>query len=196
MQENIIQTERLILRPWKKEDLACLQSLNQDPRVMEYFPSLKSYKESLEEYNRIVEDFKKEGFGLWAVSIIGGADFIGFIGLHRVKFTAHFTPAVEIAWRLMADYWGKGYATEGAIACLKYGFETLNLNEIVSFTTTTNKRSIAVMERIGMSRDPKDDFDHPKLAEGHPLRRHVLYRLQANEWKRRHIYSTDAGPNR
>lgn len=179
-----IQTERLILRPWKKEDLACLQSLNQDPQVMKYFPSLKSYKESLEEYNRITEDFTREGFGFWAVSIVGGADFIGFIGLHRVKFTAHFTPAIEIGWRLMADYWGKGYATEGAMACLKYGFEILNFEEIVSFTTPGNKRSIAVMRKIGMSHHPKDDFDHPKLAEGHPLRRHVLYRLQANEWKR------------
>ena len=190
MNKETIQTERLILRPWKKEDLASLQSLNQDPRVMEYFPSLKSYKESLEEYNRIKEDFKKEGFGLWAVSLIGGADFIGFIGLHRVKFTEHFTPAVEIAWRLMADYWGKGYATEGAMACLKYGFETLHLDEIVSFTTPLNKRSIAVMERIGMSRDPKDDFDHPKLPKGHPLRRHVLYRLQANEWIVKKMNST------
>jgi len=178
MQENTIQTKRLILRPWKKKDLETFAELNQDLQVMEYFPSLKSYKESQEEYHRIVKDFKKEGFGLWAVSIIGGADFIGFIGLNRVKFAAHFTPAIEIGWRLIADFWGKGYATEGALACLKYGFETLHLNEIVSFTTLANKRSIAVMKRIGMSHDPKDDFDHPKLPEGHPLRRHVLYRIR------------------
>lgn len=178
MQENTIQTKRLILRPWKKKDLKPFAKLNQDPQVMEYFPSLKSYKESQEEYHRIVEDFKKEGFGLWAVSITGGADFIGFIGLNRVKFAAHFTPAIEIGWRLIADFWGKGYATEGALACLKYGFETLHLNEIVSFTTPANKRSIAVMKRIGMSHDPKDAFDHPKLPEGHPLRRHVLYRIR------------------
>ena len=185
--KNSIQTKRLLLRLWKKKDLESFVELNKDPRVMEYYPSIKSYEESLEEYKRIIEEFKKEGFGFWAVSIIGGADFIGFIGLNRVKFVAHFTPAIEIGWRLTPDYWGKGYATEGAIACLKYGFETLRLDEIVSFATLKNSRSIAVMKRIGMLSDPKDDFDHPKLAEDHHLRRHVLYRLKKEEWQRNPI---------
>lgn len=181
--KNIIQTKRLILRSWKKKDLESFVELNRDPRVMEYYPSIKSYQESLEEYNRIREEFKKEGFGFWVVSIIGGSDFIGFIGLNRVKFTAHFTPAVEIGWRLAFNHWKKGYATEGAMACLKYGFETLHLNEIVSFAAVKNTRSIAVMKRIGMHHDSRDDFDHPKLAEDHRLKRHALYRLKKQEWE-------------
>ncbi|MGL5626322.1 MAG: GNAT family N-acetyltransferase [Candidatus Rhabdochlamydia sp.] len=179
--KNIIQTKRLILRSWKKKDLESFVELNRDPRVMEYYPSIKSYQESLEEYNRIREEFKKEGFGFWVVSIIGGSDFIGFVGLNRVKFTAHFTPAVEIGWRLAFNHWKKGYATEGAMACLKYGFETLHLNEIVSFAAVKNTRSIAVMKRIGMHHDSRDDFDHPKLAEDHRLKRHALYRLKKQE---------------
>ncbi|MGL4540078.1 MAG: GNAT family N-acetyltransferase [Candidatus Rhabdochlamydia sp.] len=181
--KNIIQTKRLILRSWKKKDLESFVELNRDPRVMEYYPSIKSYQESLEEYNRIREEFKKEGFGFWVVSIIGGSDFIGFVGLNRVKFTAHFTPAVEIGWRLAFNHWKKGYATEGAMACLKYGFETLHLNEIVSFAAVKNTRSIAVMKRIGMHHDSRDDFDHPKLAEDHRLKRHALYRLKKQEWE-------------
>ena len=108
------------------------------------------------------------------------------IGLNRLDnsiLPVHFLPAVEVGWRLAFDYWGKGYATEGALACLKYGFEMLDLDEIVSFTTVTNKRSRAVMEKIGMHHDPKEDFDHPHVPEGNPLRKHVLYRLTRNEWK-------------
>jgi RimJ/RimL family protein N-acetyltransferase len=181
--KNIIQTKRLILRSWKKKDLEPFVELNRDSRVMEYYPSIKSYQESLEEYNRILKEFEKEGFGFWAVSLIGGSDFIGFVGLNRVKFTAHFTPAIEIGWRLAFDHWKKGYATEGAMACLKYGFETLGLDEIVSFAAVKNMRSIAVMKRIGMHHDARDDFDHPRLAEDHRLKRHALYRLKRQEWE-------------
>jgi 3-dehydroquinate dehydratase/shikimate dehydrogenase len=120
---------------------------------------------------------------LWAVSIPDVADFVGFIGLAEPSFNAHFTPAVEVGWRLAFDHWGKGYATEGAKAALEYGFETLNLNEIVSFTAIQNMRSRRIMEKIGMQHDPKDDFDHPKLPEGHPLRRHVLYRMNQQQWQ-------------
>ncbi len=187
---DTITTKRLILRPWKEEDLEPFAAMNADPRVMECFPSVKSYEESAEEYYRIIEKFKKDGYCFWAVSVINGADFIGFIGLHKVSFTAHFTPAVEIGWRLCFDQWGKGYATEGAKACLKYGFEKLNLPEIVSFTVPQNVRSRAVMEKIGMHRDPKDDFDHPKLPEGHPLRRHVLYRIKADVYEKNHFIFT------
>ncbi len=112
--------------------------------------------------------------------------FIGFVGLSVPSFTAHFTPCVEIGWRLMKEHWGNGYASEAAAACLRFGFENLKLQEIVAFTVPLNKRSIGVMERMGMSRDPADDFDHPKLLPGHPLRRHVLYRIDRSDWLNLH----------
>jgi 3-dehydroquinate dehydratase/shikimate dehydrogenase len=183
MQKKQINTKRLILRPWCQEDLDKFVKLNSDLRVMEYFPSIKSFGESRDEYNRILEHFSKYGWGLWAVSLLNEIDFIGFIGLRFDDSPAPFTPAVEIGWRLAFDYWGKGYATEGALAALQYGFEVLNLNEIVSFTAVQNMRSRKVMEKIGMHHDPKDDFDHPKLPEGHSLRRHVLYRMNHSEWR-------------
>jgi 3-dehydroquinate dehydratase/shikimate dehydrogenase len=185
MKDNTIKTERLLLRPWKEEDLEPFARLNADPRVMEYFPSLKTREESDASVKIASNHIERCGWGFWAVSLIQTGEFIGFIGLDDVHFTAPFTPAVEIGWRLAFDYWGKGYATEGALASLKYGFEKLQLETIVSFATVQNMRSRAVMERIGMHHDPKDDFDHPKMPEGHPLRRHVLYRLNASEWQRR-----------
>lgn len=178
---TIIQTKRLVLRPWKESDLEPLAQLNSDPRVMEYFFSVLNKEESDQRARRMRAKIEERGWGLWAVSAPGIADFIGFIGLDSLEksnFPAPFVPAVEIGWRLAFDHWGKGYATEGAIACLNYAFETLGLHEIVSFTAVQNTRSRAVMERIGMIRDPKDDFDHPKVPEGHPLRPHVLYRLK------------------
>lgn len=180
MSDYIIKTERLILRPWRDEDLELFAQLNADPRVMEYFPSVKSYQETAEEFRRIKEGFETFGWGFWAASLIEGGQFIGFIGLKNVGFKANFTPAVEIGWRLAYEYWGKGYAVEGARAALKYGFENLGLNEIVSFTVVNNMRSRRVMEKIGMYHDAESDFDHPRLAEGHPLRRHVLYRIKAS----------------
>lgn len=180
-----IQTKRLILRSWCKDDLEKFAKLNSDSRVMEHFPSVKSFEESRDEYNRILEHFSKHGWGFWAVSL-KDVDFIGFIGLRFDDFPAHFTPAVEIGWRLAFEHWGKGYATEGALASLKYGFQTLNLNEIVSFTSIPNTRSVAIMEKIGMHHDPLDDFDNSKLPEGHRLRKHVLYRLTRNEWEKKH----------
>lgn len=181
-----LKTERLILRPWKPEDLEPFAQLNADPRVMEYFPALLTRKESDERVHSWQKKFETMGWGPWAVSVPGVADFIGFIGLSDVHFTAHFTPAVEVGWRLAYDYWGKGYASEGALASLHYGFETLGLKEIVSFTPMQNQRSSRVMERIGMHRDPQDDFDHPKIPEGNRLRRHVLYRLSAEQWRIKH----------
>lgn len=178
----IIPTTRLILRQWKEEDVEPFAILNADPRVMEYFPSVKSFEESVKEYEMILAHFKKYGYGWWAVSEIDKVNFIGFIGLRYIDFPSSFTPAVEIGWRLAYNYWKKGYATEGARAALEYGFKTLKLSEIISFTSTSNIRSQAVMKRIGMHHYPKDDFDNPKLPEGHPLRRHALYRLNINNW--------------
>jgi 3-dehydroquinate dehydratase / shikimate dehydrogenase len=172
-----IKTTRLFLRPWEETDLIPFAELNADPRVMEYFPSTLSKEESDQLAHKIQSKFEQKGWGLWAVAAPGVADFIGFIGLNEVPFKAHFTPAIEIGWRIAFNHWDKGYATEGAQAVLQYGFETLKLKEIVSFTVAQNFRSRRIMEKIGMKHNPVDDFDHPKLPEGHPLRRHVLYRI-------------------
>lgn len=186
-QKPIIQTERLILRQWREEDLEPFATLNADTHVMEYFPSILSRQESDQMMKRMQAKIEERGWGLWAVSLAADERFIGFIGVNdvdQVSFPAHFTPAIEVGWRLAYPFWGKGYATEGALACLKYGFETLSLSEIVSFTAVQNMRSRAVMERIGMHHNSQDDFDHPKLPEGHKLRKHVLYRLEAQKWQR------------
>lgn len=172
-----IDTPRLRLRPWREADLPAFAAMNADPKVMEFFPKPLSPAESDALAARIRENFARRGFGLWAVEVPGVADFIGFVGLSVPGFSAHFTPCVEIGWRLAHEHWGRGYATEAARASLEFGFGRLPLDEIVSFTTATNRRSQAVMERIGMTRTPDDDFDHPALSEGHPLRRHVLYRI-------------------
>lgn len=182
-----ITTQRLVLRPWKLEDFDPFFSLNADPRVMEYFPSVLNRQESDELALRIKTKLEEKGWGMWAATLIASGEFIGFIGLNEVTqstLPAPFSPAVEVGWRLAFEHWGKGYATEGALASLQYGFHILHLKEIISFTAVQNQRSRHVMEKIGMHRDPKGDFDHPKLAEGHWLRRHVLYRLQAREWQK------------
>lgn len=173
----MFQTERLILRPWKDEDLIPFAKMNADPRVREFFPSTLNKEASDAEAKRIIDHYDQYGWTLWAVST-DKTNFIGFIGLIHVPYKAFFTPAVEIGWRLDVDYWGKGYATEGAKACLTYGFKDLNLNEIVALTTVNNIRSRKVMEKIGMHHNPNEVFDHPKLPKGHPLIKHVLYRIQ------------------
>ncbi len=181
-----IKTKRLILRPWQESDWEPFATLNADAKVMEYFPSPLSKENSDNLARQIQKKMEERGYGLWAVTIPEVADFIGFIGLNNednLSFPAHFTPAIEIGWRLASQHWGKGYATEGAQAVLTYAFETLKLKEIVSFTATQNMRSRRIMEKIGMHHDSKEDFDHPKLPEGHPLRRHVLYRVNEQKWR-------------
>jgi RimJ/RimL family protein N-acetyltransferase len=171
----VLATERLLLRGWREEDLEPFARLNADPRVMEYFPSTMTREESDAFVEYIVGHFAERGFGLWAVEAPGDAPFVGFVGLNAPTFEAHFTPCVEIGWRLDAPYWGKGYATEAAHAALAFGFEEAGLEEILSWTTPLNTPSVAVMKRLGMRFD--SEFDHPRLPEGHRLRRHVLYRL-------------------
>lgn len=171
-----IRTERLLLRRWHEADHAAFAAMNADPRVMEHFPALLSRQESDAVVARIEAHFAEHGFGLWAVEIGDVVPFAGFIGLCYPRFEAHFTPCVEVGWRLAADYWGQGYATEGGRAALAFGFQTLRLAEIVSFTVPANMRSRRVMEKLGMRHNPSDDFDHPLLSPGHPLCRHVLYR--------------------
>jgi RimJ/RimL family protein N-acetyltransferase len=171
-----ICTLRLHLRLWRDEDLTAFAALNADPRVMEFFPKPLDRTESDARAARIRDHFARHGFGLWAVEVPGVADFIGFVGLSVPDFEATFTPCVEVGWRLAHEHWGRGYATEAARAALDFGFRRLAIDEIVSFTVQANRRSRSVMERVGMTRTPADDFDHPALPEGHPLRRHVLYR--------------------
>jgi ribosomal-protein-alanine N-acetyltransferase len=176
---NVPATERVILRQWRESDRAAFAVMNADPRVMEHFASGPlSRRESDALVDRIVSHFAEHGFGVWAIEIAGGVEFAGFCGLAVPGFNAHFTPCVEIGWRLAAEHWGHGYATEAARGALAFGFSTLALREIVSFTTVGNLRSQRVMQRIGMHRDPSDDFDHPGVAADHPFRRHVLYRIR------------------
>ncbi len=174
-----IRTKRLLLRPWLASDREPFAAMNADPEVMEYFPSPLSRSESDSLALHIERHFQIRDFGLWAVEIPSVADFAGFIGLAVPRFPAHFTPCVEVGWRLARQHWGCGYATEGALASLDFGFRVLGLSEIVSMTVPANVRSRRVMERIGMTHDPRDDFDHPFLPVGHPLRRHVLYRIDS-----------------
>ena len=174
----IIQTKRLILRPWHESDLEPFAIMNADPEVMKYFPSLLSKQESDNLALRIQEKIAKNKYGFWAVSAPGLCDFIGILGLNHLEkstFPAPFTPAVEIGWRLGSPYWNQGFATEGALACLRYDFTKLSLPEIVSFTATQNIKSRSVMEKIGMHYDPKGDFHHPKIPMEHSLSKHILY---------------------
>jgi RimJ/RimL family protein N-acetyltransferase len=171
-------TERLLLRGWRPQDREPFAALNADPEVMEHFPSTMTRQRSDEMADRLETLFEAQGFGLWAVEVTATGEFIGFTGLSRVPSEAHFAPAVEVGWRLARSAWGHGYATEAARAALAYGFEVAGLDEIVSFTTTTNLRSQAVMRRLGMTRDPAEDFDHPRVDDER-LRRHVLFRLKA-----------------
>ena len=177
-----LRTERLLLRPWRDSDRAPFAAMNADPKVMEHFPALSTREESNAAVDRIVARMKQQGFGLWAVEVPGLAEFVGFIGLGRADAILGF-PAVEIGWRLAAQHWGRGYATEGARASLAHAFDDLDLDEVVSFATTRNERSRHVMEKIGMTRRPEDDFDHPGVPPAWKGRRHVLYRITRTQWR-------------
>jgi RimJ/RimL family protein N-acetyltransferase len=182
-----LSTDRLWLRRWLPDDRIPFAKLNSDPRVVEFLPGALSREESDAVADRIEAHFQRHGFGLWAVEIPGVTQFAGFIGLSIPRFEAPFTPCIEIGWRLDAEYWNHGYATEGARAALAFGFGSLELEEIVSFTVPGNVRSRRVMEKLGMTHSASDDFDHPVLPEGHPLRRHVLYRLRRPQVTQRDV---------
>jgi RimJ/RimL family protein N-acetyltransferase len=170
-----LRTERLLLRPWCNDDVAAFAAMSDDPAVMEFLRPLPDRVASEAWAERARQHWRSRGFGQWVVEIPGGAGFAGVVGLAVVAYQAHFTPAVEIAWRLARPFWGRGYATEAARAAVDYGFVTLGLAEIVAVTVPANQRSRRVMERLGMTRDPWDDFDHPNLPAG-PLKRHILFR--------------------
>jgi RimJ/RimL family protein N-acetyltransferase len=173
----LIETPRVILRHWQDSDREPFAGMNADPRVMEFFPSPLSAAQSDALISKIVGHFRRHGFGLYAAELRCDGTFAGFIGLSVPSFHAHFTPCVEIGWRLAWQAWGQGLATETALAVLEHGRTVLRLPEVVSITVPANVRSRRVMEKLGMTHDPVEDFDHPQLPPGHPLRRHVLYRL-------------------
>ncbi len=173
-----LSTERLILRRWEDRDRAPFAALNADPIVMEFFTAMLSRTESDNFVDRIEDHFDRHGFGLWAAELKETQEFIGYVGLWPATLEAPFAPAVEVGWRLARQFWGSGFAPEAARAAIADGFDRLAINEIVSFTATINAKSRRVMEKIGMTREVGDDFEHPSVPPGDPLRPHVLYRIQ------------------
>ena len=178
-----ITTERLLLREWRPPDREPFAAMNADPEVAEFLSRTLDRAASDALLDRMVAGWAAEGFGLWAVERREDGALLGFTGLAAPTFEAHFTPAVEVGWRLARFAWGRGFATEAARAALRFGFIELELAEIVSFTVPANVRSRAVMERLEMTRDPADDFENPNLPPGHPYRSHVLYRLSRDRWR-------------
>ncbi len=178
-----LETPRLRLRAWRDADLEPFAALNADPRVMEFCPASMTRAESDAMADKIRSLMSERGWGFWAVEIKEGASFAGFVGLHIPNVSLPFSPCVEVGWRLAAAHWSKGYATEAARAAIGFGFGTLGLEEIVSFTAAGNARSRRTMERLGLCNHGQV-FEHPTLPEAHPLRRHVLYRLHRSAWER------------
>jgi ribosomal-protein-alanine N-acetyltransferase len=180
-----LRTERLLLREWRDADRERWAALNADPEVMRYLGAPLNREQADGWLERNMEYWDEHDHGLWAVDVVDDPDgppgFIGFIGLLAPSFDAHFTPCVEVGWRLARSAWGRGYAPEGARAAIAYGFDVVALDEIVSMTTVDNQKSRRVMEKLGMTRDPADDFDHPRVPAGSPLVRHVLYRISAHQ---------------
>lgn len=183
MSAPTLETPRLLLRPWRDDDIPHWVAMHADPRVMEFFPSTYSEEYAKEVAAQLRTQLERHGFGWWIAEIKQSRRFAGTIALQNVPFQAHFTPASEIGWRLPHEAWGHGYATEGARAVLEFAFTQLACDEIVSMTAEINVRSQRVMERLGMTHDPADDFDHPRLEDGDRLKRHVLYRLLARNYR-------------
>jgi RimJ/RimL family protein N-acetyltransferase len=177
------ETPRLCLRQWRPSDRAPFAALNGDPVAMAYFPDTLTPEQSDAMAVRLEALIADRGWGMWAVEVKATGEFAGFVGLHVPKPDLPFMPCVEIGWRLLPGFWGKGIATEAAQAALRVGFEDLGFAEIVSFTAVVNTRSLAVMERLGMTRDAVT-FEHPHVAEGHVLRKHVLYGLGRDAWEK------------
>ena len=182
-QTETIRSSRLLLRPWKQEDLEPLFAMSNDARVMEFFPSFHTREDCEAMLARMINHHQEHGFGYWAVEIPGITSFAGLLGLAVPRFDAHFTPCVEVGWRLMAKHWGRGYATEGALAALRVGFEHIGLPEIISMTAVINTRSQRVMQKLGMTCNRDEDFDHPFVPVGHRLQPHVLFRLSKHAFE-------------
>ncbi|MFE2337465.1 GNAT family N-acetyltransferase [Streptomyces sp. ARC32] len=174
-----LRTDRLVLRDWRAADLAPWAAMNADPVVRAYFPEVLTREQSEASVARFRADLDRRGWGWWAVELAATGEFVGFAGLDPVADGMPFT-GVEAGWRLARPAWGHGYATEAARAVVSYGFERLGLAEVLAVTAAGNLRSRAVMDRLGMSHDPADDFDDPEVPEG-PLRRSVVYRIRAGD---------------
>jgi ribosomal-protein-alanine N-acetyltransferase len=177
-----LRTPRLLLRRWREGDREPYAAMNADPQVREFFPELLTRELSDAQIVVFEEHLDQHGFGMWALELLATGELLGFTGMDLATYDAPFTPAIEIGWRLRRSAWGHGYATEAARECLRFGFEELELTEIVAATAVANQRSRAVMERLGMRHDSAEDFEHPEVAAGHPLAHHVLYRLRAQWW--------------
>ena len=178
----MLETNRLLLRQWTEDDFLPFATMCSDKDVMAFFPKRQTQAESHAMATKIQSLIEARGWGFWAVEIPNQHTFIGFVGLHVPKSSMPFSPCVEIGWRLSNQHWGKGYATEAAKAALEYAFNQLNLNEVVSFTTLANVRSMAVMQKIGMS-NSRQNFMHPDIEVAHPQCEHVLYKISRWEWQ-------------
>jgi [ribosomal protein S5]-alanine N-acetyltransferase len=178
MPNTFIETPRLILRQWQEGDHEPYIQLNADPEVMKFFPSVMAPVQTAAQIEKIAAYIDQHGYGFFAVERKDNRQFIGFTGLGDPGFKADFTPCIEIGWRLSKENWGQGFATEAALACLDFSFDKLGLDEIYSFTSIYNKRSELVMQRIGMSKI--GEFDHPLIADGHILKKHVVYKIAAD----------------
>lgn len=176
-----LETQRLILRSFQMADLDAMAAIDADPKVCEFLPALGTRENTAAGIQRIMDHEHQKGFSLYAVELKTTHEMIGWIGLMTPSFDAHFTPAVEVGWRLASQHWSQGYATEGAKTVLDYAFTTLGLEEVVSFTVKNNLASRCVMKKIGLHHDLRDDFNHPRLS-GHRLEQHVLYRLKRSEY--------------
>jgi RimJ/RimL family protein N-acetyltransferase len=178
-----LETDRLILRQWRQSDLDAFWRMGQDREVMEFLLPLANRAASDAVADKLKSHIEEHGFGFWALQEKVGAPFIGFTGILRVGDDLPFAPAVEVGWRLARAHWGKGYASEAARAALAFAFNDMKLDEVVALTVPANRRSQAVMTRIGMSRNAADDFDHPRVPDGDPLKRHVLYRIARSAFR-------------
>jgi len=172
-----LESERLLLRSWRDEDVRQWVAMSADPRVMRFFPSTYEADRATVMAQTFRERLEADGYGWWVLEAKNVSPFVGVIALQKVPFEAHFTPAFEIGWRLKPEFWGRGYASEGSKLATLFAFDVLNLDEIVAMSAVQNIPSQRVMERLGMTHDPRDDFDNPRLEDGHPLRRHALWRL-------------------
>lgn len=176
MSEYIITSNRLGLRQWSENDHDAFAKMNADAKVMEHFPYLMTREQTDAYLKRIYAHFKEYGYGVYAVDVLESGEFIGYIGFSCPTWEAYFTPCVEVGWRLKSEHWNNGYATEGAKACLEYGFKSLGFDAIYSWTALDNLASERVMQKIGLIKI--DEFDHPRIQKGHRLERHVLYELK------------------
>ncbi len=181
--EFSIKTHRLIIRPWRDQDLEPFSAMNQDKEVMRFTPGLLTIEESNNQIAARRKEFENLGFCLWACELKSTGEFIGSVGLTIHDFKAHFTPAVGVGWKLVRNHWGKGYAIEAAAFVLQWAFSKQKLPEIVSITSLLNKKSIRIMEKLGMTHESKDDFYHPRVSKEHFFSRQVLYRMTLSQWE-------------